>query len=138
MRNLPPSRINGAALEHSVVADGCIIGCGSRIERSLIGVRSVIGSECQIRDVVLIGSDNYETTAQKRDNERAGRPNLNVGDGTVIERAILDKECRIGRGVKLVNRGNKQDVDGPNGLYYIRDGIICIPRGTIIPNGTEV
>src|SRR5688572_16144478 len=95
MRNLPPSRINGAALEHSVVADGCIIGCGSRIERCLIGVRSVIGSECVLRDVVLIGSDNYETTAQKRDNERAGRPNLNVGDGTVIERAILDKECRI-------------------------------------------
>jgi glucose-1-phosphate adenylyltransferase len=138
MRNLPPSRINGAALEHSVVADGCIIGCGSRIERSLIGVRSVIGSQCQISDVVLIGSDNYETTAQKRDNERAGRPNLNVGDETVIERAIIDKECRIGRGVKLVNRGNKQDFDGPNGLYYIRDGIICIPRGTVIPNGTEV
>ena len=101
-------------------------------------MRSVIGSNCEIRDVVLIGSDNYETAAQKRDNERAGRPNLNIGDGTVIERAILDKECRIGRGVKLVNRANQQDFDGPNGLYYIRDGIICIPRGTVIPNGTEV
>ena len=71
MRNLPPSRINGAVLEHSVVADGCVIGCGSRIERSLIGVRSVIGSECVIRDVVMIGSDNYETAAQKRENARA-------------------------------------------------------------------
>jgi glucose-1-phosphate adenylyltransferase len=138
MRNLPPSRINAAVLGQSVVADGCVIGAGTRIEHSLIGVRSIIGSECTIRDVVLIGSDNYETETQKRDNARAGRPNLNVGDGTVIERAILDKECRIGRSVKLVNRSNRQDADGPNGLYFIRDGIICIPRGTIIPDGTEI
>ena len=138
MRNLPPSRINEAALEHSVVADGCVIGCGSRIERSLIGVRSVIGSDCVIRDVVLIGSDSYETIAQKRENTRTGRPDLNIGDETVIERAILDKECRVGRGVKLINRDKRQDFDGPNGMYYIRDGIICVPRGTIIPDGTVV
>lgn len=138
MRNLPPSRINAAVLEHSVVADGCVIGCGSRIERSLIGVRSVIGSDCEIRDVVLIGSDSYETAAQKRENARTGRPNLNIGDGTVIERAILDKECRVGRGVKLVNREKKQDFDGPNGLFYVRDGIICVPRGSLIPDGTVV
>jgi glucose-1-phosphate adenylyltransferase len=138
MRNLPPSRINGAALEHSVVADGCVIGTGTQIDRSLIGVRSVIGSDCVIRETVLIGSDKFETAAQKRENARTGRPNLNVGDGTVIERAILDKDCRIGRGVKLVNRERKQDFDGPNGLYYIRDGIVCIPRGTIIPDGAVV
>lgn len=138
MRNLPPSRINEAVLEHSVIADGCIIGSGSRIERSLIGVRSVIGSDCIIRDVVLIGSDNYETPAQKRENARAGRPDLNIGDGTVIERAILDKECRVGRGVKLVNQQKKQEFDGPNGMYFIRDGIICIPRGTVIPDETVI
>jgi glucose-1-phosphate adenylyltransferase len=138
MRNLPPSRINGATLEHSIVADGCVIGCGSRIERSLIGVRSVIGSNCVIREVVMIGSDKFETSAQKRENERAGRPNLNIGDGTVIERAILDKDSRIGRGVKLVNREGKQDFDGPNGLYHIRDGIICVPRGAVIPDGMEI
>jgi glucose-1-phosphate adenylyltransferase len=138
MRNLPPSRINGAALEHSVVADGCIIGAGSRVERSLIGVRSIIGSDCVVRDVVLIGSDSYETAAQKRENAQAGRPDLNVGDGTVIEKAILDKECRVGRNVKLVNAARKQDFDGPNGMYFIRDGIICVPRGTIIPDGAVI
>ena len=56
----------------------------------------------------------------------------------MIERAILDKDCRIGRGVKLIEPGRKQDVDGPNGLYYIRDGIICVPRGAVIPDGMVV
>ncbi|HJZ53583.1 MAG TPA: sugar phosphate nucleotidyltransferase, partial [Gemmataceae bacterium] len=138
MRNLPASRINGAVLEHSVVADGCVIGSGTRIERSLIGVRSMIGADCVVRDTVVLGSDRYETDAQKQENARTGRPNLNVGDGVVIQRAILDKECRLGRGVKLINAANKVDFDGPNGLYHIRDGIICIPRGSIIPAGTVV
>jgi glucose-1-phosphate adenylyltransferase len=136
MRNLPASRIDGAILEHSVIADGCIIGTGTRIERSLIGVRSVIGADCTIRDVVMIGSDKYETDSQKAENVRTGQPSFNIGDGSLIERAILDKDCRIGKRVKLVNREGKQDFDGPNGLYHIRDGIICIPRGTAIPDGS--
>ena len=138
MRNLPASRFDGVTLEHSVVADGCSIGSGSRIERSMIGVRSVIGNNCMIRDTVVLGSDKFETAAQKRENARVGRPDLNVGDGTVIERAILDKECRIGRGVKLVNAEHRQDADGPRGIYHIRDGIVCIPRGTTIPDGTVI
>ena len=138
MRNLPASRIIGAVLDHSVVADGCVIGTGTRVERSLVGVRSVIGSDCLIRDTVMIGSDKFETEAQKRENIRIGRPNLNIADGVVIERAILDKECRIGRGAKLVNKHNQQDADGPGGMYHIRDGIICIPRNTTIPEGTVI
>jgi glucose-1-phosphate adenylyltransferase len=138
MRNLPASRINQAALEDCLVADGCSIGAGTRIERSLIGVRSVIGKECAIRDVVMIGSDKFETPAQRAENDNKGMPNLNVGDGSVIERAILDKDCRVGRGVKLVNRENRQEYDGPNGLYHIRDGIICVPRGMVIPDGAVV
>ena len=105
---------------------------------SVLERASVIGNDCTIRDTVVLGSDKFETAAQKRENARLGRPDLNVGEGTVIERAILDKECRVGRGVKLVNREKKQDFDGPSGLYYIRDGIICIPRGTVIPDGTII
>ena len=138
MRNLPASRIVGSVLEESLIADGCIIGAGTRLERSLIGVRSVIGGDCVIRDVVMIGSDKFETPAQKAENERKGQPSLNIGDGSVIERAILDKDCRIGKRVRLVNREGRQDFDAPNGLYHIRDGIICIPRGTVIPDGAVV
>lgn len=138
MRNLPASRINGATLEQSLVADGCSIGADTRIDRCLIGVRSRIGVSCTLRDTVMIGSDKFETDAQRAENRKRNRPDLNIGDGAVVERAILDKDCRIGRGAKLVNRNNLQDVDGPNGTYYIRDGIICVPRGAIIPDGTVV
>ncbi|MBN9122454.1 MAG: glucose-1-phosphate adenylyltransferase [Planctomycetes bacterium] len=125
MRNLPASRIDGAVLDQSVISDGCVIGADTRIERSLIGVRSRIGAGCTLRDTVLIGSDKFETDAQRAENRKRNRPDLNIGDGAVIERAILDKDCRIGRGAKLVNRDNKQDADGPNGMYYIRDGLLC-------------
>jgi len=138
MRNLPASRINGATLEHSLVADGCVIGTDTRIDRSLIGVRSRIGVGCTVRDTVMIGSDKFETDVQRAENRRRNRPDLNIGDGAVIERAILDKDCRIGRGAKLVNRDHKQDADGPGGTYYIRDGIVVVPRGAVIPDGTVV
>jgi glucose-1-phosphate adenylyltransferase len=138
MRNLPASRFNGAVLEESVVADGCVIGAGTRVERSLVGVRSRIGSDCAIRDSVIIGSDEFETDAERAENRRRGLPDLNIGDGAVVERAILDKDCRIGRGAKLLNREHRQEFDGPNGMYYIRDGIICVPRAGIIPEGTVV
>ena len=138
MRNLPASRINGATLHHSVVADGCVIGGDTVVERSLIGVRSRIGAGCTIRDTVTIGSDKFETDAQRADNRTRGRPDLNIGDGAVVERSILDKDCRIGRGAQLVNRDNRQEADGPNGSYHIRDGIICVPRGAIIPDGAVV
>jgi glucose-1-phosphate adenylyltransferase len=138
MRNLPASRINGAVLEQSVVADGCVIGADTRIERSLVGVRSRIGVGCTLRDTVMIGSDKFETDAQRAENRKRNRPDLNIGDGAVVERAILDKDCRIGRGVKLINRDNQQDADGPQGAYYIRDGIVVIPRGAVIPDGTVI
>jgi glucose-1-phosphate adenylyltransferase len=138
MRNLPASRINGATLEQSLVADGCVIGTDSRIDHSLIGVRSRIGVGCTIRDTVIIGSDKFETDAQRAENRQRNRPDLNIGDGAVVERAILDKDCRVGRGARLVNRDNLLDFDGPNGSYYIRDGIICVPRGAVIPDGTVV
>jgi glucose-1-phosphate adenylyltransferase len=138
MRNLPSSRIDGAVLEQSLVSDGCVVGQGTRIESGLLGVRCRIGRNCVLRDTVVIGSDTFETDAERAANAKLGRPDLNIGDGSVIERAILDKDCRIGRGVRLVNETGKVDADGPNGMYYIRDGIICVPRGTIIPDGVEV
>ena len=138
MRNLPASRINDAVLEHSVVADGCVIGGGTRIERTLVGVRSRIGSDCVIRDTVVIGADKFETDAQRTENKKKGRPDLNIGDRSVIAGAILDKDCRIGRGVRLTNADQIQEADGPNGTFHIRDGIICVPRGAVSPDGTVV
>jgi glucose-1-phosphate adenylyltransferase len=138
MRNLPASRINGATLTHSLVADGCVVGPRSVLECCVVGVRSRIGSDVVLRDTVMIGSDTFETDKERAENARVGRPDLNVGDGAVVERAILDKDCRVGRGVRLTNETGKVDADGPNGMYYIRDGIVCVPRGAVIPDGTVV
>ncbi len=138
MRNLPASHIDAAELHGSLVADGCVVGHGSIIERCILGVRSRIGTNCTIRDTVIIGSDGFETDAQRAANRKTGRPDLNIGDGAAVERAILDKDCRIGRGAKLLNLNNVMEADGPNGSYHIRDGIICVPRGAVIPDGAVV
>jgi glucose-1-phosphate adenylyltransferase len=136
MRFLPASRIDGATLRATLISDGCLIQAGARVERSVIGVRSHIGRNASIKDSVLIGADRYETDAERAQNRARGIPEPGVGDDAVIERAILDKDCRVGHAVKLVNRRGIANEEGPN--YVIRDGIIAVPRGTIIPDGTEI
>jgi glucose-1-phosphate adenylyltransferase len=91
-----------------------------------------------LTDTVMIGSDRYETEAERQRNHEAGLPCLNVGDRTVIDRAILDKDCRIGRGVRIVNESKRVEYDDPSGMWHVRDGIVCIPRGAVIPDGTVI
>lgn len=127
MRNLPASRIEGAKVDRSLVAEGCRVGPGTELSRSMLGVRSRIGSHAVVRETVVIGSDGFSSQ-------------MNIGDGTVIERAILDKDCRVGKNCRLVNE-QKLDFFGSDDddlPYYIRDGIICVPRGGIVPDGTVV
>jgi glucose-1-phosphate adenylyltransferase len=136
MRNLPPSRIVDTTLKHAVVSDGCVINAGTRVERSTVGVRSRIGRNVVLRDTVIIGADRYETDEERAANAAAGRPNLTVGDDAVIERAILDKDCRVGRRVRITNEKGIAEAEGPN--YVIRDGIVVIPRGAVVPDGTVI
>jgi glucose-1-phosphate adenylyltransferase len=138
MRNLPASRVDGATLTRCLLADGGRVGEGTVIDHCLIGVRSRIGRNCRLKDTVMIGSDRFETDEEVRANRAAGRPPLNVGDGTVIERAILDKDCRVGSNVKILNAEKRVEYDDPDGMYHIRDGIVCIPRGAVIPDGTVI
>ncbi|OWK38618.1 glucose-1-phosphate adenylyltransferase [Fimbriiglobus ruber] len=138
MRNLPASRIDGATLKQCVVADGCRIGEGTVLNRCLIGVRSRIGQNCRLTDTVLIGADRYETDDQIARNDVAGHPSLNIGDGTVIEQAILDKDCRVGSHVTIRSAKGKPDSDSPDGMWCVRDGIVCVPRGAVIPNNTVI
>ncbi len=138
MRNLPASKMEGATLTECLVSDGCRIGAGSSLTNCLIGVRSRIGKNCKLTDSVMIGSDTFETAAELAANEKAGLPAFNVGDGCVIDRAILDKDCRLGKGVKILNAAKRVEYDDPQGRFHVRDGIVCIPRGAIIPDGTVV
>jgi glucose-1-phosphate adenylyltransferase len=136
MRNLPASRVGAARLERCLVSDGYLVGDGVRAERTILGVRSRVGRDVTLRDTVLIGADRYEARAQCEENRRRGLPDLGVGDGSVIERAILDKDCRIGRGVRIVNSQSVQEADGEN--YVIRDGIVVIPDRAVVPDGTVI
>jgi glucose-1-phosphate adenylyltransferase len=136
MRFLPASRISDATVNQCLVSDGCIVDRGTRIERCVLGVRSRIGSNVLLRDTVIIGADRFETESERAANRKNGVPNLIVGNDTVIERAILDKDCRIGNNVHIVNKRGVVDEEGPN--YVIRDGIVVIPRGETVPDGAVI
>jgi glucose-1-phosphate adenylyltransferase len=136
MRFLPASRVGNARLQHCLISDGCVVEEGANLHTCVIGVRSRIGRNVVIRDTVIIGADRFETDAERAENTRRGRPSFTVGEGTVIERAIVDKDCRIGRNVKILNRQGLIDAEGDG--YVIREGIVVIPKGTELPDGTII
>jgi glucose-1-phosphate adenylyltransferase len=136
MRYLPASRVTGAHLEQCLVSDGCVIGSGTRVTHSVVGLRTRVGANCTIRDTVIIGADRFETDQERAENRRRGIPDFTVGDGCVIEGAILDKDCRVGSNVRIVNQGQEQDAEGPN--YVIREGVVVIPKGAVVMDGTVI
>jgi glucose-1-phosphate adenylyltransferase len=136
MRYLPASRLSAASLAQCLVSDGCLVESGARLERCVLGVRSRIGRNVTLRDAILIGADRYETDAERAGNRQRGLPDFGVGDDSVIERAILDKDCRVGRHVRIVNRRHVQNDEGSN--YVIRDGIVVIPNGAVVPDGAQI
>ncbi len=136
MRYLPAARVSAAHAEQCLISDGCVVQPGTRIERCLLGVRSRIGRDVTLRDTVIIGADRFETDAERAGNARRGIPDFTVGDGSIIENAILDKDCRIGRNVRIVNPQRLQNGEGEN--FVIRDGIVVIPNSAVVPDGTVI
>jgi glucose-1-phosphate adenylyltransferase len=130
-RYLPPTKAVRCRMERSVIADGCII-IDAEVTHSLIGVRSRINAGAAIRDALVMGADFYETP----DRVRADAPPIGIGEGTVIEQAIVDKNARIGAGVRITPEGKPPEMDGPN--FYVRDGIVVIPKGAVVPDGTVI
>ncbi len=136
MRNLPPSRINKAELDSTLTSEGCII-TNCKINRSIIGLRSIVNSGSTLDGVVMMGADFYENDAEKESNARRGIPNIGIGKNCRISRTIIDKDARIGDNVKI-NVSGKTYEDGDHGNFYCSDGIIVIQKGTMIPDGTEI
>ena len=135
-RYLPCSRLSEVTVRHSLIADGCVVGDGSVIENSVIGVRARIDKGCMIKSSYLMGIDVFETPRQREANRRAGRPDLGIGAGSQIEGAIVDKNAHIGRDVKILNRQGVDEAEGPN--YVIRDKIVVIPKFAVLPDGTTI
>jgi glucose-1-phosphate adenylyltransferase len=134
-RFLPASKINGAEIDHAVVSDGCIIN-HAKIEHSIVGVRSLVEAGSSLHRTILLGCDYFESEISVQENAAAGRPKIGIGKNTRIENAIIDKNARIGDDCVISPAGKAENVDHP--LYYIRDGIVIIPKNGTIPHGTVI
>lgn len=134
-RFLPASKINGAEINHAIVSDGCILN-RCKINFSIVGVRSIIHDACDVTRAIILGCDYYESDASIQQYESRGLPRIGVGKNTRIENAIIDKNPRIGDNCTISPAGKPDHVDHP--LYYIRDGIVIIPKNGIIPHGTVI
>lgn len=132
-RILPPSKITGnCRLDKSVIAEGCIIN-GAHIKDSVIGIRSRIDKDCQISSSYLMGNDFYQNLDEINENNTKGILNIGIGAGCELHNTIVDKNCRIGKGVRLMGGNHLANVNEK--LYTIKDGIIVIKKGVTLPDG---
>jgi glucose-1-phosphate adenylyltransferase len=134
-RFLPGSKINGAQIDHAVISDGCIINRAT-ITHSIVGLRSIVGDGTVLNRTILLGCDYYESRESILEHEKAGKPRVGIGAHCRIENTIVDKNARIGDSVVISPSGKPESLDHPN--YYIRDGIVVIPKNAIIPHGTVI
>jgi len=131
-RMLPPMKIGGTHVESSILAEGSIIHA-SKISNSVIGIRTRIGKETEIINSYVMGSDYYETIPEMAHSQERGIPKLGIGERCRIENAILDKDCRIGDDVSIKGGAHLEDSD--HSLYTVKDGIVVIKKGAIVPDG---
>jgi glucose-1-phosphate adenylyltransferase len=134
-RFLPASKVEECQVRRSLISEGCIM-VGAEVERAVIGIRARIGRGTKIRNSLVLGADFYETVDEIDKAIARGVPPLGIGADSVVEEAIIDKNARVGRGVRIVNEAHARDKDGEG--YYIRDGIVVVPKDAVIPDGTVV
>jgi glucose-1-phosphate adenylyltransferase len=130
-RFLPGSKVNGATLRQALISDGCIIS-DAHIERSVIGIRSIIESGATIRNSVIMGADYFEQDRQSDGDV----PPIGIGRNCVIDRAIIDKNARIADGAVITPEGKPLNLDADN--YFIRGGIVVVPKNAVIPAGVWI
>jgi glucose-1-phosphate adenylyltransferase len=136
-RYLPPSKLHGCDVDNSMVSEGCIMN-GVYARNSIIGLRSRLDAGVRVENSIIMGSDYFESLDEMKANIAKDFPHMGIGTNSIIRKAIVDKNVRIGKDVKLLNTAGKDHFDAPDGSYYIRDGIIIVPKNGLIPNGTEV
>jgi glucose-1-phosphate adenylyltransferase len=134
-RFLPGSKVNGAEINHAIISDGCIIN-HAEINHSIVGIRSIVSEGCKVNRTILLGCDYYESDESILHYETSGIPRIGVGKNTRIENAIIDKNARIGEDCVISPEGKPENFD--HALYYIRDGVVIVPKNGIIPSGTIV
>ncbi len=136
-RYLPPSKVHNCDIDNSMVSEGCILN-GVRAKRSIIGLRSRIDKGTSIENSIIMGTDFFESIEEMKTNVIKGVPHIGIGENCTIKRSIIDKNARIGKNVQLINQRGVDKEDGPNGNYFIREGIILIPKNATISDGTVI
>ncbi len=134
-RMLPPMKVTGTLIESSILAEGCIIHA-SKISNSVIGIRTRIGKETQIESTYIMGSDYYETLPEMAYSLEKGIPKLGIGERCRITNAIVDKDCRIGNDVSITGGSHLPDSD--HALFTVKDGIVVVKKGAILPDGFTI
>ena len=134
-RFLAGTRLENCHIERGIICEGSYIQ-SARIEHSVIGIRSVIGANCQIAHTIVMGADSEESPADRARNAAQGLPNVGIGANTAITGAIIDKNARIGEGVCIASKDRGVEAGEDN--YYIRDGIVVVPKDAVIPAGTVI
>jgi glucose-1-phosphate adenylyltransferase len=134
-RFLPPAKVNGGTVEQSLVSEGCVI-TQAKITHSILGLRSIVGESSQLDHTIVMGTDYYETDSSVKEHEAEGKPRIGIGRNTRIDNAIIDKNARIGDNCVISPAGKPKELDHP--LYFIRDGIVIIPKNGLVPHGTTI
>lgn len=134
-RMLPPSKISGTTITQTIIAEGTIIHAAS-ISNSVIGIRARIGAGSVIESSYIMGNDFYETIAEIAYNFERGLPKVGIGDNCNMKNVIIDKDCRIGNNVKI--NGGTHLPDSDHALYTVKDGIVVIKKGAVVPDNFEI
>jgi glucose-1-phosphate adenylyltransferase len=134
-RYLPSTKIINCQINHSIIAEGAIL-LGSTIESTTMGIRSFVDQGTYIQRSIIMGNSRYESIEERRINGEKGIPNLGIGPNCVIKNSIVDLDVSIGGNAHLINSGQVTETFQDN--YAIRDGIIIIPKGSIIPHNTII
>lgn len=134
-RMLPPAKVSGTMLDKTVISDGCIINA-SRIESSVIGIRSRIGNGTTIASCYVMGSDYYETIEEIEKSKERGLPMVGIGEKCYLKNCIIDKNVRIGNNVRITGGEHLEATD--HALYTIKDGIVVIKKNAVIPDGFQL
>ena len=134
-RMLPPAKISGTTLEKTIIAEGSIINA-SRIEQSVVGIRSRIGHGTTVVNTYIMGNDYYETIEEMDVNTKKGLPMIGIGERCYIKDAIIDKNCRIGNDVRI--NGGKHLENTDHSLYSVKDGIVVVKKMAVLPDGLVI
>ena len=137
---LPTAKLNQCKLNRTTIASGCMVGRSS-FDRCMLGVRSIVGNECRFENVVMMGADFFfsnEGSLADSENPANGILGVGVGDRTMIEDAIIDKNAKIGTDVSLSPRGVDEGWSDDDLGVYVRDGVLVVVKNAVVPSGTRI